>query len=30
VKVWIFKGEVFDQDAPKLEDAEAQKKGATA
>jgi len=30
VKVWIFKGEVFDQDAPKMEDAEAQKKGATA
>jgi small subunit ribosomal protein S3 len=30
VKVWIFKGEVFDKDAPKLEDAEAQKKGATA
>ena len=30
VKVWIFKGEVFDQDAPKAEDAEAQKKGATA
>jgi small subunit ribosomal protein S3 len=30
VKVWIFKGEVFDQDAPKNEDAEAQKKGASA
>ncbi len=30
VKVWIFKGEVFDKDAPKSEDAEAQKKGATA
>jgi small subunit ribosomal protein S3 len=30
VKVWIFKGEVFDKDAPKAEDAEAQKKGATA
>jgi len=30
VKVWIFKGEVFDQDAPKSEDTEAQKKGATA
>jgi len=30
VKVWIFKGEVFDQDAPKMEDAEAQKKGAAA
>jgi small subunit ribosomal protein S3 len=30
VKVWIFKGEVFDKDAPKTEDAEAQKKGATA
>ena len=30
VKVWIFKGEVFDQDTPKAEDAEAQKKGATA
>jgi small subunit ribosomal protein S3 len=30
VKVWIFKGEVFDKDAPKMEDAEAQKKGATA
>ena len=30
VKVWIFKGEVFDQDAPKMEDAEAQKKGASA
>ncbi len=28
VKVWIFKGEVFDKDAPKMEDAEAQKKGA--
>jgi len=27
VKVWIFKGEVFDKDAPKAEDAEAQKKG---
>jgi small subunit ribosomal protein S3 len=26
VKVWIFKGEVFDQDAPKVEDAEAAKK----
>jgi len=25
VKVWIFKGEVFDQDAPKGEDAEAKK-----
>jgi small subunit ribosomal protein S3 len=25
VKVWIFKGEVFDKDAPKMEDAEAQK-----
>ncbi|MEK7223395.1 MAG: 30S ribosomal protein S3 [Pseudomonadota bacterium] len=30
VKVWIFKGEVFDKDAPKTEDAETQKKGATA
>ena len=30
VKVWIFKGEVFDQDQPKGEAAEAQKKGATA
>ncbi|MDH5512435.1 MAG: 30S ribosomal protein S3 [Gammaproteobacteria bacterium] len=30
VKVWIFKGEVFDKDSPKLEDVEAQKKGATA
>ena len=30
VKVWIFKGEIFDKDAPKAEDAEAQKKGATA
>jgi len=30
VKVWIFKGEVFDKDAPKVEDAEAQKKGAAA
>ena len=30
VKIWIFKGEVFDQDTPKIEDAEAQKKGATA
>ncbi len=30
VKIWIFKGEVFDKDAPKVEDAEAQKKGATA
>jgi small subunit ribosomal protein S3 len=30
VKVWIFKGEVFDKDAPKAEDAEAQKKGAAA
>jgi len=30
VKVWIFKGEVFDKDSPKMEDAEAQKKGATA
>jgi len=30
VKVWIFKGEVFDKDAPKAEDPEAQKKGATA
>jgi small subunit ribosomal protein S3 len=30
VKVWIFKGEVFDKDAPRMEDAEAQKKGATA
>jgi len=28
VKVWIFKGEVFDKDEPKAEDAEAQKKGA--
>ena len=28
VKVWIFKGEVFDKDTPKMEDAEAQKKGA--
>ena len=28
VKIWIFKGEVFDKDAPKVEDAEAQKKGA--
>jgi small subunit ribosomal protein S3 len=26
VKVWIFKGEVFDKDAPKIEDAEAAKK----
>jgi small subunit ribosomal protein S3 len=26
VKVWIFKGEVFDQDVPKVEDAEAAKK----
>jgi small subunit ribosomal protein S3 len=26
VKVWIFKGEVFGQDAPKAEDAEAAKK----
>ena len=25
VKVWIFKGEVFDKDAPKSEDAEAKK-----
>jgi small subunit ribosomal protein S3 len=25
VKVWIFKGEVFDKDAPKMEDAEAKK-----
>jgi len=25
VKVWIFKGEVFDKDAPKAEDAEAKK-----
>jgi small subunit ribosomal protein S3 len=25
VKVWIFKGEVFDQDAPKMDDAEAKK-----
>ncbi len=23
VKVWLFKGEVFDQDEPKLEEAEA-------
>ena len=30
VKIWIFKGEVFDKDAPRMEDAEAQKKGATA
>ena len=30
VKIWIFKGEVFDKDAPKMEEAEAQKKGATA
>ena len=30
VKVWIVKGEVVDKDAPKTEDAEAQKKGATA
>jgi small subunit ribosomal protein S3 len=30
VKVWIFKGEVFDKDVPKMGDAEAQKKGATA
>ncbi|HSW52509.1 MAG TPA: 30S ribosomal protein S3 [Sulfuricaulis sp.] len=30
VKVWIFKGEVFDKDAPKMEETEAQKKGATA
>ncbi len=30
VKVWIFKGEIFDKDAPKAEDAEAQKKGTTA
>ncbi|GAB4511435.1 MAG: 30S ribosomal protein S3 [Sulfuricaulis sp.] len=29
VKIWIFKGEVFDKDAPKMEDTEAQKKGAT-
>jgi small subunit ribosomal protein S3 len=25
VKVWIFKGEVFDKDVPKMEDAEAKK-----
>ena len=30
VKVWIFKGEVFDKDAPRMEDAETQKKGASA
>ncbi len=30
VKVWIFKGEVFDKESPRVEDAEAQKKGATA
>ena len=30
VKIWIFKGEIFDKDAPKVEDAEIQKKGATA
>ncbi|HEX7044895.1 MAG TPA: 30S ribosomal protein S3 [Burkholderiales bacterium] len=28
VKVWIFKGEVFDKDEPKLEEAEAQKGAA--
>jgi small subunit ribosomal protein S3 len=26
IKVWIFKGEVFDKDAPKVDAAEAQKK----
>jgi small subunit ribosomal protein S3 len=30
VKVWIFKGEVFDKDAPKTEDAEAAQKAAPA
>jgi small subunit ribosomal protein S3 len=30
VKIWIFKGEVFDKDEPKVEDAEAAKKGAAA
>jgi small subunit ribosomal protein S3 len=30
VKVWIFKGEVFDKDAPRLDEAETQKKAATA
>ena len=30
VKIWIFKGEIFDKDAPKVEDAEIQKKGASA
>ena len=30
VKVWIFKGEIFDKDEPKVEDAEAAKKGAAA
>ncbi|MBI3896728.1 MAG: 30S ribosomal protein S3 [Gammaproteobacteria bacterium] len=30
VKIWIFKGEIFDKDEPKLEDAEAAKKGAAA
>ena len=29
-KVWIFKGEVFDKDEPKIEDPEAAKKGAAA
>lgn len=30
VKIWIFKGEVFDKDEPKLEEAEAAKKAAGA
>jgi small subunit ribosomal protein S3 len=30
VKVWLFKGEVFDKDEPKVEDADAAKKGAAA
>ncbi|KPK66832.1 MAG: 30S ribosomal protein S3 [Acidithiobacillales bacterium SM23_46] len=30
VKVWIFKGEVFDKETPRVEDAEALKKGAAA
>jgi small subunit ribosomal protein S3 len=30
VKVWIFKGEIFDKDEPKVEDSEAAKKGAAA
>jgi small subunit ribosomal protein S3 len=28
VKVWVFKGEVFDKDAPRVDEAEAQKTGA--